>query len=123
MKKRITIYLALMILVPVSVLAFDYDLNFYGMDAPNLSTIGCQCETQAQFELFYGEYLKDVAEYAHFERNLDTGILRRNTTDWFSKGFMSTYTALNLEEYLTSMGSPRSWEGFVVYVGWPEFGE
>lgn len=123
MKRRFYFYLLLAVMLPISVFGFDYELDFYGMDVSNLKTMGCRCESQDQFHYFYGEYLTDVAEFSHFNLGIQTGVIRRNTSNWLSKGFLSTYTALNLDSYLNTMGTPRDWEGFVVYVGWPEFGD
>lgn len=122
MMKRMYVYLILMITVPLTALSFDYDLDFFGIEPPNLKTMGCKCETQEQFQQFYGEYSRDIARFSHYKLGLETGILRSGTANWLAKGFLSTYTALNLNDYLDTMGEPRDWEGFVVFVGWPEFG-
>lgn len=121
MKFRNYRYLLLLLIVgSFSSSAFDYELNFRNFDSPLLKRIGCNCENQDEFDWFLGNYYTNVARKLQMELGVDAGILKKNT--WAAKGFMNTYNNVLLGNWIDSEPQ-RIYDGFVIYVDWPEFGE
>jgi hypothetical protein len=110
--------LAICVAVSFSSSAFDYDLDFKGMDVPLLKRMGCKCDSATDVEFFYSKYNSDVARMLHHRFNMRSGVLKKNTSA--AKGFMGSFDNQSIYNFYPDK---EDVDRFVVFVAWPEFGD
>ncbi len=116
-KVRVYVLLVL-VMTSFGVIAIDYSLDFKGMDASLLGRMGCECNTVNDVNYFYSKYNSDVARMLHHKFNQRAGVLRQNTS--MAKGFMGSFNNLSIYNFYPGQVDA---DRFVVFVGWPEFGD
>ena len=99
---------------------FNYNLDFRGFDVTKLTTLGCKCETQEQFDFFYESYTRAVALKLHNDHQMSAGILKKNT--WSAKGFLGTYNNLLLSDWINTIPT-KTYDSMAIFVNWPQFGD
>ena len=102
----------------VTAYSFDYDLNYYGVNANKLKAMGCQCDSQNEVNAFISEFYSRVArELQKRNNNLPTGIIQAGTTN--SSGFLGAFSE-SVSDWMLP-GDIMNFDRVIVFVNWPEF--